>query len=104
MTRIELGCPGHFIGAADCGFRRHTQVGRWRVSTIGDYRPRVSDDDERPRQRVGFDRYYETMAFPLDERGRVTSWNEAAVRGYDTAEDAQAGHEEMVAMALRCEL
>ena len=35
---IELGCPGHFIAARSCAWRRHTQIGtKYRVSSVGNY-------------------------------------------------------------------
>ena len=100
VKRIELGCPGHLIVSESCRWIRHTRVGDYRVSTIGDYyRP-----DAKTRQTIGLDRYFETMVFRIT--GEATDvegcgcgevdWSEISFEGYDTAGDAQAGHEQMV--------
>jgi hypothetical protein len=39
---------------------------------------------------------FETMAFPCDESGTVTSWSEADSDRYSTEEEALAGHAAMV--------
>lgn len=62
-TITERGWPAHFICADRCAFRRNTLVklGERRivVSTVGAMRARSDIDIER----IGVDRYYETMAF-----------------------------------------
>lgn len=61
LVRTERGWPGHFIGAADCRFRRNTllEYGDKKVvvSTVGDY---IVNGEV---WTVGLDRYYETMIF-----------------------------------------
>ena len=42
--RVELGCFGHFIGAPDCRWARHTRVGDYRVSSVGNYHPSYLED------------------------------------------------------------
>lgn len=63
VTRTERGWGGHFVGAANCRFRRNTllELGDVRVvvSTVGAYVPRSARDYEE----LGFERHYETMAF-----------------------------------------
>ena len=40
---------------------------------------------------------YETMVFPCNEAGEVTSWGELLCRRYDTEAEATAGHERVYA-------
>ena len=60
----ERGYAGHFICANRCRFKRNTLIeyGEKRivVSTVGNYWQ--DSKDESPSQ-IGFERYYETMAF-----------------------------------------
>ena len=37
MEITELGCAGHLIVANRCQWKRHTQVGKYRISSIGNY-------------------------------------------------------------------
>lgn len=106
--RVELGCAGHFIGGDECRFRRHTQVGSFRVSTVGDYRPR-----EGQRMTLGADplSFFETMVFrtltaAADKNEgcgcrAVIDWSEIDSERYATAGEAQAGHERMVTKYAR---
>lgn len=107
--RVELGCAGHFIVSRACRFHRHTQVGHYRVSTVGDYYPRVGPGGEEKRETLGADprSFFETMVFatkPDEAEGNegcgcreVVSWSELDSHRYATAGEAQAGHERMVA-------
>lgn len=60
----ERGWAGHFICADRCGFRRNTLIecgdDKVVVSTVGNYRPKSALDKI---QTIGYNRYYETMAF-----------------------------------------
>lgn len=97
--RIELGTPGHFIGAPMCCFRRHTVVdGIYRISTVGCYHPMGRTHE--PMQMIGLNRYFETMVFKLGADGEPIDWTERDSDAYQTAEEAQAGHERMVAKYL----
>jgi hypothetical protein len=100
MKRVELGCAGHFICARDCHWRRHTQVGNFRVSSVGDFY------SGGKRKTIGSTGYFETMVFKtagaLCEGSEgcgcveVSSWNEIECVRYETAGEAQAGHEALV--------
>jgi hypothetical protein len=104
VTRVELGCPGHCIVARDCRWRRHTQVGRYRVSSIGDYFP--PDRKKRDTLGAGDDSFFETMVFRTadgPEPGNegcgcvaVADWCEIDGTRYPSAGEAQAGHEAFV--------
>lgn len=66
-TRTERGWAGHFCGAKYCGFRRNTLIEYYTgqrviVSTVGNYRPPQMDRVD-VMQPIGFNRYYETIAF-----------------------------------------
>ena len=39
---------------------------------------------------------YETMVFPCDEKGNVSSWADLDKANYNTEEEARKGHEKMV--------
>ena len=109
MKRIELGCAGHFICAARCCFRRHTQVGRYRISTVGDLY--YKEDGPRETLGAGEDSFFETMVFETtgepaeDNEGcgcqAVVSFRELHCERYPTAGAAQKGHERYVAKYLR---
>lgn len=98
--RREFGYAAHFIGASNCLFHRTTQIGRVMISTVGDYRPFDRDDPSR-RKTIGLNRFYETMVFPID--GVCTcgcglpehDGREIDFAGYQTALEADAGHEAM---------
>ena len=99
---VELGCPGHFVGGHRCAWHRHTQVGNYRVSTVGDYYPKDS------RETLGSGKYFETMVFSTSSKSdsgnegcgcrQVKSWTELMCKRYATAGEAQAGHEATVEM------
>lgn len=71
LTRQERGWGGHFIGAANCRFRRNTLVSDGErhvvISTVGGYCP--SSDPRGAPQTIGIARHYETMAFVGHQEG-----------------------------------
>jgi len=100
-----FGSAGHFIASADCRFHLTTQVGRVLVSTIGDYypsglRPGVMRANAEGFAEVGWQRYFETFVFPLDDAACgcgcampvVSRWSEIDSQGYQTRGEANAGH------------
>lgn len=95
-VRKDHDHPGHFVGAADCKFFRHTHVaGRWCVSTVGDYHPPSLGGKREP---IGHNRTHETMVFNLDPDGEaISDWTEIDFAPYRSDAEAAAGHEEMVA-------
>ena len=103
--RVEIGCAGHLIVSDFCLFRRHTQVGNYRVSTVGNYFP--PNSKERHTIGAGENSFFETMVFRTSDapaKGsedcgcrEVIDWCEIACKRYATAGDAQAGHEAFVA-------
>ena len=104
VERVELGCAGHFIAANRCRWKRHTQVGNYRISSIGDYYL----GDARQTIGAGPNSYFETMVFETtgelcggnDGCGCrvVREWDELDGERYATAGEAQAGHERYVSM------
>jgi hypothetical protein len=108
VVRIELGCAGHFICARDCHWRRHTQVGNYRVSSVGDL---YYKSEPNKRQTVGSpaDSFFETLVFKTTEAlcdsndGCGCRQVEDKVDGerYATAGAAQAGHERYVSKYAR---
>lgn len=66
IITTERGWPGHFIGSRLCLFRRNTlvQYGQVKVvvSTVGKMMRFLDSEPEK----IGYNRYYETMAFLSD--------------------------------------
>lgn len=115
LKPVELGCAGHLIVARYCRWKRHTQVGKYRVSSIGDYYSPDLDSRERNATKrttigAGDDAWFETMVFETTDRPveggegcgcmEVKDWSELDGERYATAGDAQAGHERYVAKYL----
>lgn len=110
LKRLELGCAGHFICARDCNWRRHTQVGNYRISSVGDLYYR-SDKNERQTIGAGPNTFFETYVFELTNKlakgnegcgcKEVKGWSEIDGERYATAGAAQAGHERYVAKYQR---
>src|SRR3990167_9679501 len=104
IKRIDLGCPGHFICVNDCRWRRHTQVGNYRISTVGD----LYFNGKEGRQTLGAspDSFFETMVFETRDTPApksedcgcmaVKSFSEIDGKRYATAGEAQCGHEQYV--------
>lgn len=71
VTRSERGWPGHYICADQCKFRRNTllECGDIRivVSTVGNQKKPGS---RMTADKIGYDRYYETMAFHAKHWGK----------------------------------
>ena len=66
VKRTERGWAGHFCCSQSCLFRRNTLIEykdkKWVISTVGNFRP-PNSRYERGAETIGFERYYETMAF-----------------------------------------
>lgn len=115
-NRVELGCAGHFILAARCKYRRHTQIigpRMFRVSTVGDcWTTDRAGKAERQTLGAGARDWYETAVFRTlavhadGSEGcgcyEVAEWSEVSCLRAETAGEAQGNHEKMVAayMAL----
>lgn len=61
---IWRGLPGHYCCADDCIFRLCTDVGKYRISTVGAMYWDVNG--KRVLKQIGYQRHYETMVFVLD--------------------------------------
>jgi len=106
IERIELGCAGHFIGGRSCHWHRHTQVGNYRVSSVGDYYP----NEKRETLGASADSFFETYVFKTTDalaKGNdgcgcreVAEWCEIDGSRWATAGEAQAGHESFVSRYL----
>lgn len=60
------GLPGHFICADRCIFRLHTDVGKYKISTLGAMYDRGKDGFlSPPMLEIGCQRHYETMVFDM---------------------------------------
>lgn len=69
------GTPGHFCAASRCLFRLCTDVGNYRISTVG-----AMYDENNELLEIGFHRHYETMVFLLKD-GEVVSFSELDMDG-----------------------
>lgn len=97
------GLPGHFIAVKDCIFRLCTDIGKYRISTVGGYYP--DGQGEGKMQTIGCDRHYETYVFLLDPKsGEVSDLSEIDANGillakkenpYDADKRAEAMHMKM---------
>jgi hypothetical protein len=85
--RIQFGAPGHFIAADSCRYHLHTHIGKWCVSTVGEYFPAKGEKMET----VGLSRFYETMVF--NTKSRRSRWQEVDFGAYQTRAQADKGHE-----------
>lgn len=107
------GSPGHFICGSHCRFHLCTVVGRFLVSTVGEYTPpyMVSGGDKKeanwiqenyPGLDIGHQRKYETMVFEVSDRKcddpscgcgmPLHSGREVEFQGYITNGEAVSGH------------
>lgn len=88
------GMAGHFIGARDCCFHLNTQVGRYRISSVGCYHPdRTSDKLEE----IGYGRFFETYVFRVGRDGKIEDYLEIDGLGSNTPEQAEKAHMKMIA-------
>ena len=110
-----FGEAAHFICGRWCRFHLATKVGKYLVSTVGEYvHPRHGTGSEQgesdwlkknwPGEDIGHERKYETMVFlagkpcdsPLCGCGLPKiDGNELAMAGYNRADDATRGHAKM---------
>ena len=98
------GHPGHFISANKCMFRMSTVVGKYLISTIGEYYPNLGNTrgEEVVREPIGYDgQYYETYIFTVGESemecgcAQVSDWCEIDGKRTSTAKEANLTHMEM---------
>ncbi len=87
------GHAGHFIGASRCLFRLNTRVGRYRISTVGDWFPARAADADEPEALAMNGATHETQVFEVDEFGeRLELGMTAETLYYHNDADATAGH------------
>lgn len=92
---VWFGQAGHHVASDSCLFHLHTHVGRWCISTVGEYYPRsksVKGAAVGEPVQIGSGRLYETMVFPLGADGEVTDWSGEAGCGYNDRAEANEGH------------
>lgn len=95
------GLKGHFINAERCRFGLCTDIGSYRISTVGAYYP---TDSTPHMDMIGWQRYYETYVFNLIN-GKISSHQEIDSESigfdkdkenpYDKDKEAEAMHERM---------
>lgn len=118
---IWMPHPGHFICARDCRFHLNTYVGKYIVSTVGEYLPdslvrdilaesrgvvlegmgdnRLADYMKKLGfEELGYGRKYETMVFPAEKRDSIccpytaSDWSGLEMDGYNSPDEATEGH------------
>lgn len=92
-----FGQAGHFCAAHLCRYHLHTHVGRFCISTVGEYAlkdPQDPNPDRRTLTPMGAsDFLYETMVFELDpKKESPRDYNERETVRTNTREKAQAVH------------
>lgn len=96
---VWYGNAGHFICSARCRFHLTTKIGKYLISSVGEF---VADYLKNPKcETIGYNRLYETMVF---EAGKPCecgcglpeiSGSELDMNGYNTAKDATEGHNKL---------
>lgn len=61
------GLPGHFCCASSCRFRLCTDIGGYRISTVG----AMYFKDGNEMEEIGMNRHYETMVFKIGLNDRI---------------------------------
>lgn len=116
--------PGHLIVARNCRFHLNTYVGKYIISTVGEYLPdyqvreiiaqsrkitlkgkgddRLADYMKKiGYEDIGLDRKYETMVFPAKKSKNkccpheMKDANNVDFDSYNSAADATVGHYKM---------
>lgn len=98
-TRIvEKKGAGHFIASDRCRFTQHHHVGRYCISTVGDYCPRPGERSPMGYMWTGdamAPAWYETMVFDL--RAKTARWRELLAVRTLTEDDARQTHAKVCA-------
>ena len=95
---IDIQAPGHFVGAKDCRFYRHTHVGRYCISSVGGYRPLGANAED---EEIGHRRTHETFVFDLSRDESGDRWLEIDARHSNSDVECAEDHEEMVRKYLK---
>lgn len=96
--RRSFGNAAHLIVGNWCRFHIATQIGEVLISTVGEYH--VRQDDAKPKE-IGYGRLYETMVFRVEGACECGcglpshGGSEQDFAGYNSATEANAGHEAM---------
>lgn len=91
-----IGFAGHLIVSESCLFRLCTDIGDFRVSTIGAYK----QPGRAGWTEIGYNRLFETMVFQLGEsrcncgcgEREILSWTELSMTPANTPVEATANH------------
>lgn len=98
-----FGNAGHLCVSSQCRFHICTQVGKYLISTVGEYFPSGSEKMES----VGIARFYETMVFKITGECDcgcglpMHDCSELEIAAYQTAAEANKGHEKLVKKYLK---
>lgn len=84
-----FGQAGHFCDADNCHYHLHTHIGKWCISTVGEYFPLSKKGEMEP---MGGGYHYKTMVFELGEDGYPVDHMERAGQRSATRDEAQKQH------------
>lgn len=93
---IWMPHPAHFIASSSCRFVLATYVGKYIVSTVGEYVPKHRQNEGF--EDIGANRKYETMVFKAEKSEdkccpyRIIVQDEVDFEPYNEAGDARRGH------------
>ncbi len=95
---IQMPHPAHLCVANYCRFHLATYVGKYIVSTVGEYRPERAIMEEFGFEEIGTGRKYETMVFrAVKSKNKCCPYKilvneEVDMKGYNDADSATIGH------------
>jgi hypothetical protein len=98
-----FGTAGHLCVSNWCRFHMTTKVGKYLVSTVGEYYPLHASERDCPHKptTIGLDRLYETMVFKAGKRCECgcglpeIDGSDIDFEGYNDVKSANEGHAKM---------
>lgn len=91
---VWYGYAGHLCIGSRCAYHMSTRIGRYLISTVGDFKP---DGKTRETLSSADDSFFETMVFPCDGEiasgdPNILSWEAVESEHYAKSIDAERNH------------